>query len=310
MLSEYAVDPAAIGSDWNTFKDLIDRFGSDKGKLISRLPNKWERKVIQAAKAADVPEIRLQSIIERLRNANSKIAYFGRTYDHDLVWIENALQEHGKRPFRAIIANSDSCGCEEALQPDECSDAEQLFNTPVSQDIARTPETIAGSLIALAAAAKEIDLVDPYFDLRPVNGDYLGPLTALLTGLAAMPVPPKTIRIHFRTHGTRPPTNILARDGAARTNGSIPPGYVLELCEWEQIPNGEDLHDRFFLTDIGGLMIGAGFAATGAAETVTFSLLDVEHVQQLRSRFCDGSIVYRKVGSTVRILSNGNAEII
>jgi len=50
MLSEYAVEPAAIGADWRTFKDLIDRFGADKGRLISRLPTKWEKKVIEAAK--------------------------------------------------------------------------------------------------------------------------------------------------------------------------------------------------------------------------------------------------------------------
>ena len=30
MLSEYAVEPAAIGADWSTFKDLIDRFGADR----------------------------------------------------------------------------------------------------------------------------------------------------------------------------------------------------------------------------------------------------------------------------------------
>ena len=44
MLSEYAVNPAAIGADWSTFKDLIDRFGADKGRLVSRLPKRWEKK--------------------------------------------------------------------------------------------------------------------------------------------------------------------------------------------------------------------------------------------------------------------------
>lgn len=44
MLSEYAVEPAAIGADWRTFKDLIDRFGADRGRLISRLPVKWEKR--------------------------------------------------------------------------------------------------------------------------------------------------------------------------------------------------------------------------------------------------------------------------
>ncbi|MBG6166909.1 hypothetical protein IWQ54_006611 [Labrenzia sp. EL_195] len=165
-------------------------------------------------------------------------------------------------------------------------------------------------LTALAAAAEEIDLVDPFFDLRAVNGDYLGPLAELLARLAAMPVPSKTIRVHFRTHDTRPPSDILSRDSAALTRGIIPDGYTLELCEWQEIPSGEDLHDRFFLTDIGGLMVGAGFSATGNAETAAFSLLDYSHVQQLRRRFVDGAAVYTKIGSTVRINSDGSTELI
>jgi len=53
MLFEYAVEPQAIGSSWQTFLYLIEKFGFDRGRLISRLPGKWEKKVIQAAKEAD-----------------------------------------------------------------------------------------------------------------------------------------------------------------------------------------------------------------------------------------------------------------
>lgn len=309
MLWEYAVEPEAIGSDWKTFKDLIDRFGANKGRLISRFPKKWEKKVIEAAKTAGVPDVRMLSIIERLLTEKHKVADFCREYDPASDWIENALREHGGRPFRAIICDSNTRGCGEALKPDDCSDAEPLMITPVSQDVPRVSADIAAPLIMLAAAAREIDLVDPYFDLRATAGDYHGPLMAMLAGMAAAPVSPKTVRIHFRTHGSRPPTQILAKDSAARTAGLIPSGFIVELCEWEQIPGGEDLHDRFFLTDVGGAIIGAGFAATGGAETATFSLLDIEHTHRLRSRFAAGSTVYRQIGATLRIFSNGKTEI-
>ena len=81
MLSEYAVEPAAIGADWRTFKDLIDRFGADKGRLISRLPVKWEKEVIQAARNAGVPDVRMIRIVERLRDSKHKVVNFNRTYD-------------------------------------------------------------------------------------------------------------------------------------------------------------------------------------------------------------------------------------
>ena len=96
MLSEYAVDRAAIGANWRTFKDLIDRFGADRGRLISRLPAKWEKKVIQAARDAGVPDVRMTDIVERLRNSKHKVVDFNRTYDHEADWIDNALREHGR----------------------------------------------------------------------------------------------------------------------------------------------------------------------------------------------------------------------
>ncbi|MFG6563579.1 hypothetical protein ACGYLI_05100 [Sulfitobacter sp. 1A13421] len=310
MLWEYAVEPEAIGSDWKTFKDLIDRFGSDKGRLISRFPSKWEKKVIQAAKAAGVPDVRMLSIVERLHSEKYKLADFCRGYDHASDWISNAAREHRDRPFQAMICVSDTCKCDEILSPDDCSEAEPLMRTAVSQDVNRVSADIAAPLIMLAAAAREIDLVDPYFDLRGTNGDYLGPLEALLGGLAAIPVFPKTMRIHFRTHASRPTSQLLAQDSAERTAGLIPPGLTLELCEWEQIKGGEDLHDRFFLTDVCGAIVGAGFAAAGGTETATVSLLEYAHVQHLRSRFIAGSTIYKQVGSTVRLHADGSAQLV
>ena len=67
MHSEYAVEPAAIGADWETFRYLIDKFGFDKGRLISRMPKRWEKKVIAAAKDAGLPDVRMKSLVERLR---------------------------------------------------------------------------------------------------------------------------------------------------------------------------------------------------------------------------------------------------
>ena len=45
MLQEYAVEPAAIGSDWQTFRYLIEKFGFDQGRLISQFPKHWFREV-------------------------------------------------------------------------------------------------------------------------------------------------------------------------------------------------------------------------------------------------------------------------
>jgi len=309
MLSEYAVEPAAIGADWRTFKDLIDRFGADKGRLISRLPTKWEKKVIQAAKEAGVPDVRMSSIIERLAHSKHKVVDFNRAYNHEADWIGNALREHGTRPFKAIICGAGKAATAEAMGPDDCSDAHPLFRATTSCDVTRTADQIADALHTLTAVSREVDIVDPYFDLRSAKGNYLATLVSLLARLVGDPGQTKAIRIHFRDHDTRPSAEILARDGSAQVKGLLPPGYRIEFYAWSEKLGGEDFHDRYVLTELGGIMIGAGLSADGPDESAAFTLLNFEHAQGLRSRFSDGSTVYARVGSAVRIRDDGGTEM-
>ncbi|MCR8726677.1 hypothetical protein [Frigidibacter sp. ROC022] len=311
MHSEYAVEPAAIGADWNTFRFLIEKFGFDKGRLISRLPPKWEKEVLAAAADAGVSDIKLASMVERLKATRKiRVVDFGRAYDPDNPWIENALREHAARPFRAIICSDKPTGCAEALVSDDCDEENALIEAQISRDVGRVAADIADALFGLVAPATEVDIVDPFFDLRPAKGDFMGPLAALLAKLSGAGFGGKTIKIHFRTHDSRPPDILLARDAPRLTKGMIPVGFKLQLYEWEQIAGGEDFHDRFVLTNGGGLMIGAGPAAAGAAENATFTLLADAHAQVVRAKFSDGATVYRRVGAIVQIDSSGNAKLI
>ena len=108
MYQEYAVEPAAIGSSWETFRYLIEKFGFQEGRLISRFPAKWERLVIDAAKMADIGDIARKRITEKLREAKEKdvkIINSGRKYDPDLgSWVANARAADVKKPFHGIIA--------------------------------------------------------------------------------------------------------------------------------------------------------------------------------------------------------------
>ncbi|WP_371056391.1 hypothetical protein [Rhodosalinus sp. K401] len=309
MLSEYAVEPAAIGADWRTFKDLIDRFGADKGRLISRLPSKWERMVKEAARNAGVSDRDYLRIVERLNDSRRKVVNFSRSYEHEANWITNVLREHADRPFKAIICHAGSTACAEAMEPDDCSDAHPLFRATTSCDVTRTADQIADALHTLTAVSKEVDIVDPYFDLRSAKGNYLATLVSLLARLVGDPGQTKAIRIHFRDHDTRPSAEILARDGSAKVTGLLPPGYRIEFYAWSEKLGGEDFHDRYVLTELGGIMIGAGLSADGPDESAAFTLLNFEHAQGLRSRFSDGSTVYARVGSAVRIRDDGGTEL-
>lgn len=309
MLSEYAVEPEAIGSDWRTFKDLIDRFGADKGRLISRLPSKWERMVKKAAKKAKVSDGDFLRIVELLNDSRRKTVNFARTYDNEADWISNVLREHAAMPFKAVICGVGCTACAEAIQPDDCTDGHPLFGAAISRNVPRTADEIANALHPIVTVSKDIDIVDPYFDLRPSKGNYIGPLASLLAKLAADPGQPKVIRVHFRTHHTRLSAEELTREESTQIGKLLPSGYCLELYAWSEKNRGEHLHDRFVLTDLGGIMIGAGLSAEGPKKSANFTLLEFEHSQKLRGFFADGSTAYKRAGPAVRVRHDGIIEL-
>ena len=310
MHSEYAVEPAAIGADWGTFRFLIDKFGFDKGRVISRIPKRWEKKVIAIAKDAGFSDVRMTKLVESLRHTEKRrVVDFGRCYDPNANWMANALREHRRRPFRAIIGATVDAACSVSLTADICYDDHELFAVPTSRNVPRTTDAIAGALLMFAHASREIDFVDPYFNISPHGQDYFGPLASLLRQLEGLGGAGKTIRIHWRTRESLPPVELVLDNAKQLFNEVIPHGFVLQLCEWEEVEGGEDFHDRYVLSDCGGIMIGAGLAAVEMQKHTTFALLDDIHAVSLRQRFSAGSRVYRKVFG-VELHDDGRAAML
>ena len=111
MHSVYLVDPATIGASWATFKELFDRFGSGKGRLINRIPKKWKRMVYESAEAAGVSDGDMARITECLkREKGCMVVRALQTYDPDKKWICNVLREGDCELVRAIISGSETNG--------------------------------------------------------------------------------------------------------------------------------------------------------------------------------------------------------
>ena len=311
MHHEYAVEPAAIGSSWETFLYIFEKFGFQKGRLISRFPRTWPRLVIEATAQSGIGDMARARIVEKLRQGRrTALVSTGREFDPALGgWIDNALASHAERPFRGIISDDDRAE-DGVISLAELDETHPLMAAPASCDVPRTALDLANACRLLCYSAREIDLVDPYFDLGLGGEDYRTPLEQVMNALHLAGKEQVCIRIHYRAHDTRPTQRQILQDTGRWVNVTIPTGYELHLYAWEQRPGGEDLHDRFLLCDCGGMMVGAGFAASGAQENATFTLLDDAHAQELRSRFSNRSTVYAQAERGVRVTSNGEAEFI
>ena len=164
MLQEYAVEPAAIGSDWQTFRYLIEKFGFDQGRLISQFPKHWLREVYQAA--GGFSDLQKKRVEEALNQAKKhKIVRTGRSYDPSLGgWLDNALAEHGREHFHAIIAAANPGGDACVLRSDEVDDSHALMACPRERAVPRDVESLAGALQGMLHFGARILFVDPFFD--------------------------------------------------------------------------------------------------------------------------------------------------
>ena len=148
MLYEYAVEPKAIGASWESFRYLIEKFGLDRGRLISRFPKTWERKVIETAQEAGMADIKFQSLVNRLQKAKREVLIrAGRDYDPSIGdWLDNAIQQHTLDPFRAIIAFENRGNRNFILVNEEISEDHPLMEASSSREFPRTGEVLAEAM--------------------------------------------------------------------------------------------------------------------------------------------------------------------
>ncbi len=305
MLFEYAVEPQAIGSSWQDFRYLIEKFGFDRGRLISRLPGKWEKKVIQAAKEAGVPDVRMASIVERLRKAKLAVVDFGRPYNSEMSWIDNVLAENQRAPFHAIIAQQNLGGNAAVLPVADVDEHQPLMAVVQDHAVAREAESIAAALGGFLRVSARILFIDPFFD--PYNARYKTTLRACLAIIKAYN-PNAACEIHYRYHKDKPANAELEREAKRLFNGVIPDGLAVLIYCWREKIGGADFHARYLLTDRGGVGIDAGFSAEGGHQTTDMHLMSVKLSQTRLTAFAKDATDFELVEPVLEIRSDGTVH--
>ena len=306
MLHEYAVEPEAIGSDWKTFRYLLEKFGFDRGRLISQFPKHWFREVYRAAES--LPDVQRKRIAEALNQAKkTKVVRFGRPYDPALGgWLDNALAQHAVKPFQAIIAETKSAGHDAVLIAAEVDELDPLMDSPHTWQVPRVGSALADAMGPMLISARTLLFVDRFFDIRDAH--YRETLTACLDVVNSSGAKGTRCEIHFCDHDSRPPANIIERDARKWLRGVIPDGMSIALHAWQEKAGGEDFHARYLLTDVGGINVEAGFSAEGAHQNVQLGLLASDFVQTKLEDFERGSTVYHLVEPILEIAANGTVK--
>jgi hypothetical protein len=306
MLFEYAVEPQAIGSSWQNFRYLIEKFGFDRGRLISRFPGKWEREVYAAA-AQMKPTERARLEIALTHAKHSKFIRSGRRYDPALgSWFQNAVTQHAVLPFHAIIAERNPAAVAGVVTIDEADEHHPLMVSAHTWEVERVGTALAASMRPLLTSAKTVLFVDRFFDISKAH--YQETLKACLDVIKASGAAGVRCEIHYCDHDTRPPPEFVEREAHKWIGGVLPAGMSFVLFSWKERQGGADFHARYLLTDVGGMNVEAGFSAEGAHQKVQLGLLSLDLAQGRLSALERKSTVYDLVGPVLEISSDGSVR--
>jgi hypothetical protein len=251
MLKEYALDPELL-SNWKEFRYFIEKFGVQYGRVISQYPSKWKKAVCEAIK--NCPDVEKKRIIERLSLLDNRtIVSRVNEWNNSLDWLSNALQEHSKRPFHAIIAQQNVDNHKQVLTGDEVDDTHPLMQSPTTYTVSRKAEEMAISVRNLLRFSRKIIFIDPYFSGSSKR--HHRPLEEFLNIIKETLIinPSKRVELEYHTNDLQIEKQ-FKEECEINLPSVIPVGLGLSIVRW----NRKELHDRFILTNIGGVAFGIG----------------------------------------------------
>jgi hypothetical protein len=272
VIHAYALEPAVVASwgrrEW--FRFVHDKFGLGTARAMLELPSfsKWKRAVYDAATREHLSQEDMKRVEELFRLfAGHKCRRADAVYDGLWTWLENAEREYDRKPFAGIIATTNPRAHDAVITGDTLGPGSIRWARPSGVTVERRPEALAAALSAMLANCRVLHLVDPHFG--PENSRHRRVLEAFMSVLASNGVIPEVVRVHTLAKSTLEFFEMRARQMAAR----LPSSISVEFARWQQRDGGDLIHNRYVLTDLGGVSFGVGIDAGREGETDDLQLL-------------------------------------
>ncbi len=267
MIHEYAVDPNSLSS-FNEIWQALEQFGVENGRLVVECPKRWwaivKQNLEQAQETLPAEEFKvLEDRCHNLRHSGKLTRRRGLQFDgQQASWIRGLATEHSTRPFRAAIQlNTEDRSVDiPVLSRFDLHDGNPLWQVERSVYVSRDEHELAVAAIPLLAISTDMLFIDPYFSAEPRH--CIG-LSAMLNGAIKGGAKPQRLEVHTKTTAATPH---LSEQIHLLVVAKVRDCPAITVVRWTQREGGERLHDRFILTDRGGLEIPGG--TDGSRKTV------------------------------------------
>jgi hypothetical protein len=297
VIHEVAVDPS-VAAGWGDPQEsryYYDKFGLGTPRVISAFPPKWPRRVLAAAREAAVSDLDLTRLTELLHRLTERAVRRDGPYQ-GATWLEAAEIEHGARPFLSIVSAANPRSNAAVIAPDACRAGEPLWDVATGAVVPRDATELARALGPLLRAATSWVIVDPY--LQPDRAPSTNTLRQLVTeGERNRLTPLKRLELH--TSG-KPAlgTPAHAQDGfIRRVKPFLPAADVKRIVCWEQRSSTERPHNRYVLTELGGVFLSHGVDES-PGDTLDVNVLARDQYEQRWSEYCGDTPRFPALGSS------------
>lgn len=229
---------------------LKNNFGPEHGRYLIAPLREWVQSAVRHIKASDIPAIKRKSVTNFLNKLqrDKRNLYVLLPKDRQEIqyesfepWIQWIDAQQQLRPFNAVVTEQNLA---DGLSYLDLLDGDDRWSIPPTILVDRNIESIVNALCPALYLAKEIIIIDAYF--RFANNPLLQRLLSKMMEYRSV----SSLTI-VTTMDTANPENVYEREFSQR-HISLPEISLITA------PRGY-FHDRYMLSDIGGLKAGHGF---------------------------------------------------
>jgi len=283
VIFEYALDPKLI-VEWaiSGTGRYVGQIGMDHRRLLSDFPKGWKERTV----GEFYERFGYDDSSVEFQNAQPNFeAYLQLLTDYtvcrsaeirsDADWFRAAIDEHNKHPFYAIMSKErvDGEQLDFVITPEVIDDVRnQKWYLPTIKSSRKSAVEIADVLAPMLTMARQIVLVDPYFD--PDKERFLTSFAEMMRRVFFSELAiTRSLRIVLMTGVEQ---KHQARDGVFTPEQKrrvaddlrvkaervlpafLPKGVVMDFYCLTNPERGDPLHNRFVLTDVGGVIVPYG----------------------------------------------------
>lgn len=308
MIHEFGIEPELVaqwGADRKEYRFIHGKIGLGQPRMLSGFPKlaKWRKAVIDAGNALN-DDMALQRITALAQAIGE--AYVQRDcslWDGSQSWLENAERDHERCRFHLILAQENPRNNGRVLSRNVIGEpGDHRWDLPRTRFVARTADELAGALAPMLSNCSEVHLIDPHFG--PEDYDYRATLEAFLRAIGVNRGGPAPALVEVIT-SERSTAEFFATECQTKLPRHIPAGMSIGFKRLKARGGGAELHNRYVLTDIGGVTLGRGLDRGETGQSEDIALLERDHYLQRWQEYIGPDPAFDPAEPPINIVGTG-----